>query len=52
MPFYVCSIKTFHDLIDNMMYKTCKLTSTVFELIFLQYIGFELNEPRRRAEGF
>ena len=27
------------------MYKPCKLTSTILELIFLLYIGLELNEP-------
>jgi hypothetical protein len=52
MPFYVGSIKAFHYVIDNLMYKTCKLTSTILELIFLLYIGFEMNEPGRGAAGF
>ena len=32
-------------MIENLMYKPRKLTSTILELIFLLYIGLELNEP-------
>jgi len=34
------------------MYKTCKLTSTILELIFLLCIEFELNVPGRGGSGF
>lgn len=44
-PFYLGPIKAFHYMIENLMYKPCKLTSTILELIFLLYIGLELNEP-------
>jgi len=33
------------------MYKTCKLTSTILELIFLLCIEFELNEPGMGGGG-
>jgi len=52
MPFYVGSIKAFHYVTDKLMYKTCKLTSTILELIFLLYIGFEVNEPGRGQRVF
>jgi len=52
MPFYVGSIKAFHYVIDNLKYKTCKLTFTILEFIFLLCIEFELNEPGRGEAGF